>query len=167
MSLRHSVVLSPAARIGALLSLLVFAAVGIAFANTESVVAKRFAAALEQPAGTTVAEASGHLVSGSEAYWLAPKQRQDAADASLEPAAWAPLASGLTVGDRITIASGKSERILEVVAVSPVENVGRTANSAGHIAVTCRDLSTPNRQLVTFLIPEGSTLTVHKSARTS
>lgn len=167
MSLRHLLTLSPAARVGTLLSLLAAAAFGIALSNTETVVAKQFTAALEQAPGAAVAASGGHLVSGSEAYWLAAKQRPDAAaDAAYEPAAWAPLPGGLNAGDRITISSGKSERVLEVVAVSPVDTAVGTASAPGHVAVTCRDLSTPNHQLVTFLMPEGATLAARKAGRT-
>ena len=166
MSLRHLLPLSPAARVGTLLSLLAAAAFGIALSNTENVVAKQFTVALEQAPGTALAQSGDNLVSGSEAYWLAAKQRPDTADAAYEPAAWAPLPGGLNAGDRITISSGKSERVLEVVAVSPVDTAVGTTNAPGHVAVTCRDLSTPNRQLVTFLMPEGATLAAHKAGRT-
>lgn len=159
MTLRRSIASTAAVRTGALFFALAAGALGIAFANTESVVAQRFAVALEQAPQESVADAGGHLVSGSEAYWLTAKQRTDATSgASFEPAAWAPLLSGISVGDRITVASGKSERLLEVIAIANVENMSTPRAAASHVAVTCRDLSAPDRAFTTFLVPAGTAL---------
>lgn len=169
MTLRRSAVtFPPAARTFAVLSVLTAFGVGIAASNTEDVVAGRFAAALEQtPRQTQVTaenDAVGSPVSGSEAYWLA-KRRTDTNGAALEPAAWAPLVSGLSVGDRITISGGKADRLLEVVAIANVEPTAASQKVAGHVAVTCRDLSTPDHALTTFLVPAGSSLGGLKTAR--
>lgn len=165
---------TPAARASAGLGLLALFGLGIATANTEAVVAGRFTAALEAAPRQTVADiAVGKpLVSGSEAYWLAEKRRHENAGAALEPAAWsaAPFAAGLSVGDRITISGGKTERVLEVVAVAdnePASAAGSRRAEAGarKLVVTCRDVSTPDGRLVTFEVltetPSGAT----KSAR--
>lgn len=128
-------------------------------ANPESVVTDRFAAALHQTPSQAAAPAQ-QLVSGSEAYWLAEKRRHVTDGASLEPAAWSvPVTSDLQVGDRITVSSGKSQRVLEVIAVSAIEaapGTTRSEEAAGQIAVTCRDVSSPDGRLTTFLTQAGS-----------
>jgi hypothetical protein len=170
MTLRRSAVaLPPAARSFAVLSVLAALGIGLAASNTEDVVAGRFAAALEQtPRQVQVSvdnETGAAPVSGSEAYWLASKRRADTNGAALEPATWAPLVSGLSVVDRIAISSGKSERVLEVVAIANIEPAADLQKLAGHVAVTCRDLSTPDRAFTTFLVPAGSSLGGLKTAR--
>jgi hypothetical protein len=170
MTLRRSTVAVPAAvRNFAGLAVIAACAVGLAASNTEDVVAERFAVALEQaPRQVEVAadETAGPApVSGSEAYWLAPKRRTDTNGAALESAAWAPLVSGLSVGDRITISGGKADRILEVVAIANVESAQDHKAQADHVAVTCRDLSAPDRAFTTFLVPAGSSLGGLKTAR--
>lgn len=163
---------TPAARTGAVLALLALAGVAIATANTEAVVASRFAAALEAAPQDRTARGTDPktLVSGSEAYWLAEKRRHESDGAAIEPAAWtAPRAAGLAVGDRIAVPGGKAERVLEVIAIADVEPapgatpVG-TAPAGPQIAVTCRDLSTPDGRLVTFLVPAAGTLAAAKPA---
>jgi hypothetical protein len=149
----------------------VIAATGlaIAHANVENVVASRFATALESaPNKQTVASQSRALVSGSEAFWLAQKRRHDG-DGAFEAAAWsAPLAAGLSVGDRITISSGKSERVLEVVAVADVEPApGAAASAVRQIAITCRDMSTPDGRLTTLLAPAETASTASSKAARS
>jgi hypothetical protein len=157
MSLRRlSLRATPAARTATALGLLALVGAGISTANPEHVVTERFAAALKQAPETREASAEP-LVSGSEAYWLAEKRRHD--DGAIEPAAWsAPIAEDVAVGDRITIATAKAQRVLEVVAVSVVEpapGTASTSTAARQIAVTCRDLSTPNGRLTTFLTQTG------------
>jgi hypothetical protein len=166
---RFALTRTPAARTTAVLGLLACVGLGVAAANTETLVARHFTAALAATAPqqtAALATAGGPLVSGSEAYWLGDKRRhelQHEAQGALEPATWsATFAAGLSVGDRITVSGGKSERVLEVIAVADVEPApGQPAASGAapathHIAVTCRDLSTPEGRLVTFLTPAGS-----------
>ncbi|MCC7253753.1 hypothetical protein, partial [Hyphomicrobium sp.] len=89
----------------------------------------------------------------------------ESAEAALEPAAWSatPLAASLSVGDRITISSGKGERVLEVVAIAEVEPAPVVTRAAGappparKVTVTCRDTSSPDGQLVTFEVPADAT----------
>lgn len=171
MTLRRFALASkPSARTGAVLALLALTGVGIGSANTDAVVAERFTAALEAtPQQIATAEAAGRtLVSGSEAFWLAEKRRHENDGAALEPAAWSPpLAAGLTVGDRITISTGKSERILQVVAISDVEPGTMPASATAgtrHVAVTCREIGSPDGRLTTFLAP-ADTGHAQKSAR--
>lgn len=173
MTLRRFVLaLTPVTRASAVLAVLALAGVGISTANTEAVVTQRFAAALEAAAPEqTVAVASDRaLVSGSEAYWLAEKRRQQNG-AALEPAAWSPpLATGLAIGDRITISAGKSERVLQVVAIADIEPsnpiVAATAGNTPirHVTVTCRDVNAPDARPVTFIAPAD---TIQAPAKTA
>jgi hypothetical protein len=170
---RFALALTPTARTTAVLGLLACVGLGVATANTEAVVARHFTTALAAaPQQTAALTSSGALVSGSEAYWLGEKRKHEGQGAALEPAAWsAPLAASLSVGDRITISSGKSERVLQVIAVADVEPApGQAAATAGtspailrNIAVTCRDTSTPDGRLITFLTPAVSTEASAKS----
>lgn len=168
---RFALVSPPTAVSGAVLALFALLGVGvIATANTEAVVAERFAAALEvEPAQRTqtrqVAAVEEKLISGSEAYWLAETKGLGADGASVEPATWsAPFAAGLSVGDRISVPNGKTERILQVVAIADVEPAPgtlqtRATASGRQIAVTCREISANGKgQLVTFVVPASTGL---------
>lgn len=147
----------------AALLVLALVGVGISTANPETVVTQHFTAALEQaPAARRAAPgAEQPLVSGSEAYWLAERRRHEADGAALEAVTWAPpLAAGVAVGDRITISSGSTERVLLVVAISDVEAAPAAGASNGspnaqprQVAVTCRDINATDGRLVTFLVP--------------
>jgi len=170
MTLRFALAWTPTARVAAVLGTLAAVGIGIATASPEAVVARRFTAALETAPGHKATAANHVLVSGSEAYWLADKRDHEARGASLEPAAWsAPFAAGVSVGDRITISAGKTERVLEVVAMSvvvpPPAEAGKAESRIQHMAVTCRDLGTPDGRLVTFLSPVDDSAS-GKAART-
>lgn len=171
---RFSHLSAPVARASVGLGLLALVGLGIASANTETVVTERFTAALEaapqQEVAHTTSSRDQALVSGSEAYWLAGKRRQDGTmtGGTLEPAAWGsePLAAVFAVGDRITIANGKSQRVLEVVAVSDVGSAeGAAATDAHNVVVTFRDTSSPEGHLVTLSVPEAQTRHGAKPAR--
>jgi hypothetical protein len=172
---RFALPTTPTARTGAGLALLALLGVGIASTNTDAVVAGRFTAALEAaPRHAPVEVASGSdkpLISGSEAYWL-EKRRHESGGAAIEPAAWsaAPFIGSVAVGSRITIANGKDEHVLEVVAISDVAPApGASAPPNGRaerkIAITCRDLSTPDGQLMTFETSVGTAPGAAKAAR--
>ena len=177
MTLRRFALLrTPAARTSGGLALLALLGLGIASANTEAVVTGRFTAALEAAPRTVVADntPADKLVAGSEAYWL-ERRRHDGPDGTLEQAAWqaAPFAAGIvSIGDRITVSNAKGDRILEVVAVTEVPSTpsvthaSGTVTSARKIAITCRDLSTPDSRLITFEAPIGIGPGFVKSART-
>lgn len=175
---RFALASTPTARSGAALALFALAGVGvIATANTEAVVAKHFTTALEAPAQPAAAavKADRALVSGSEAYWLTERQRLDDEGASVEPATWsAPTAAGLTVGDRFTIPGGKSDRVLQVIAIADVEPAPGTLQTGGsapgrQVAITCRDLSAADEdghgQLVTFVVPADTSLAAQRAAQ--
>lgn len=160
---RFSLLTTPTARTSAGLAVLTLFGVGIATANTKAVVAGRFTAALEAAPKQTVADlnADQPLVSGSEAYWL-DKRRHGNGEAALEQAAWSPspIAAGFSVGSRITISNGKgtADRVLEVIAIADVEpipgaNKVEPGNVAHKVAITCRDLSSPDGRLMTFEAP--------------
>lgn len=165
----------PTALTGAGLAMLAVLGIGIASTNTDAVVAGRFTAALEAtPREANVdlaAKADAPLISGTEAYWL-EKRRHEAAGAAIEPAAWsAPFIGNVTVGSRITVSVGKDEHLFEVVAVTDVAPTSGTAaeirngRAERRIAITCRDLSTPDGQLLTFEATVGAAPAGMKSAR--
>jgi hypothetical protein len=141
---------------------LAFAA-AIALTNADTVVAKAFAVALDAPA-TAAGDAGTRapLVAGSEEYWLM-RGRKDRR-AGIEPATWSAPAMRFAVGDRITITSGGSERVLEVVEVADAADVTRIdtgAAGARQLLVTCRDATSGDGRLVRFLTdpgrPDGAT----------
>lgn len=152
--------LTTTARTGAGLALLTLLGVGIAATNTDAVVAGRFTAALEakpqSAASVAVANTDKTMVSGSEAYWLG-KRRHEEAGAAIEPAAWSvPFIGNVAVGSRITFSTAGDTHDFEVIAVTEIQPApgAATHSSNGHtdrrIAITCRDLSAPDRQLQTF-----------------
>lgn len=163
---------APAATVGILLAAL-GTGFGIAITNAEGLVAKGFTAALSAEAATKAgAPGSEALVAGTEEFWLAGPGRSDRANARIEPAAWAaPTALGLAAGDHITITSGKSQRVLEVVSVSDVAADGVTRiekdkADGGQVLVTCRDTSGgKDGQLIRFLASAGSSGTSIKPER--
>jgi len=171
MTLRRFVAWTPSAHTGTVLALLAALGAGVSAANPEAVVANRFTAALEAaPAKASNDETTAALVSGSEAFWLAEKRRHEADGAALEPASWTtPLAvARVAVGDRISLPGDKAQRVLEVVAIADVERTpgSREPAAAPQIAVTCRDLSSPDGKLVTFLAPAATPVsTANKPAR--
>ncbi len=176
MTLRRFVLaLTPATRASAGLAVLALAGIGISTANTEAVVTQRFAAALEANASTETASLGTDraLVSGSEAYWL-EKQRHDNNGAALEPAAWSAPVAGLSIGDRITISAGKTERVLKVIAMTEIEPSSAIVKASGasngngairQVAVTCRDVHAPDTQSVTFIVPADTVQGPAKTAR--
>ncbi len=132
-----------------------------AFANTEAVVTRGFSVALEA-ADPRDGSKGGPLVSGSEDFWLS---RASAAPSGgrIEPAAWAQPAGPLelSVGDRLTVASGAEKRVLEVVSIAPLPTdktrieMGSPQGpqpAPGSIVVTCRDTSAGAEELVRFVI---------------
>lgn len=166
---RFALALTPTALTGAGLAVLAVAGIGlIASANPEAVVTERFVAALEAPvqSAAQVSATGEHPISGSEAYWLAERNQLTADGVAVEPATWsAPLAAGLSIGDRITVPGGKDgKRKLEVVAIADVEPApgtlqAHTGTTVPQIAITCRDLSTDDhKQLVTFVVPASNDL---------
>jgi hypothetical protein len=172
---RFSLPATPAARASAGLAVLALLGMGIAAANTEALVAGRFTAALEAAPRQIASDVRKDrpLVAGSEAYWLDEKRHPEGAGAALEPAAWsvAPFAAALSVGDRITISGGKGERVLEVVAITEAvpadgaETAGAHGAALRNLAITCRDTTTPDAQLVTFLVPAEPALRTARPAR--
>jgi hypothetical protein len=154
---------APAVTACALLVAALATGLGIALTNAEGLVAKGFTTALAAPSGNKAgAPGSEALVAGTEEFWLAAPGRGGNAGGRLEPAAWsAQVALGVTVGDRITIASGGSQRILEVVGVAEVPasatriETGK-APAGNQVLVTCRDTSSDQGgQLIRFLTSTG------------
>lgn len=171
--LRDRLIPAPAVTAGALLAAALATGLGIALTNAEGLVAKGFTTALSAPSGTKAgAPGSEALVAGTEEFWLAGPGRDGSAGGRLEPAAWsAQAALGVTVGDRITIASNGAQRILEVVAVAEVPaSVTRieTDKTAGNqVLVTCRDTSGgQGGELIRFVTTGPSAASAAKPLRT-
>lgn len=157
---------APAATAGALLVVALVTGLGIAFTNSEGLVAKGFTAALSaESVGQSAERGSEPLVAGSEEFWLTdPTGKKTLSGGRMQPAAWSPqVALGVTAGDRITITSDHGvQRALEVISVSEVPaSVTRleTDKSLGHqVLVTCRESSAgQDGQLVRFLTYTGQT----------
>jgi hypothetical protein len=162
--LAHLRPVSASALVGAPLMLGVALAIGVAVAaaNTEHIVERSFLSALKVAGGGASSPRDRALVAGSEAYWLGHGRANAAPGARVEPAAWsAPKRLGVVVGDRITIGSGSSERVLEVVAIADVpasKTQIETGEASGHqLMVTCRDASSRDGGLVRFMI-DGESL---------
>jgi hypothetical protein len=157
---------------GILLSTALATGLGIAFTNAEGLVAKGFTTALSASSGHRAgAPGSEAEVAGTEEFWLAGPGR-DGSTGRIEPAAWSgQVALGLAVGDRITIASGKSQRVLEVVSVADlpagVTRVETDKASQGHrVLVTCRDTKAgAGGELVRFVAYVGPETTTTAEAK--
>jgi hypothetical protein len=172
--LRDRLLPAPAVTAGALLAAALATGLGIALTNAEGLVAKGFTTALSAPAGGKAgAPGSEALVAGTEEFWLAGPGRRGGASGRIEPAAWsAQSALGVAVGDKITIASGKSQRILEVVGVSElpasVTRIETDTAAAGsrQVLVTCRDTGGgQDGELVRFVSYAGPATTTTAEAK--
>jgi hypothetical protein len=140
---------APAVTAGTFLAAALATGLGIALTNAEGLVAKSFTTALSSPSGHKAgAPGSEAVVAGTEEFWLAGPGKDGRAGGRIEPAAWSAQAAlgVVAVGDKITIASGGSQRVLEVVSVADlpasVTRVETDKASGGHqVLVTCRDTS--------------------------
>lgn len=110
---------------------------GLAAANTDVLLERGFARALERGASPVDSAPRLETASGTEDFWL----RKPPHDAPFLPASVKPVA----VGDRVTINSGGTARVLEVTNVGALVRgfapavFGDLAN--GLIVVTCRDIA--------------------------
>ncbi len=163
---------APAVTAGAFLAAALATGLGIALTNAEGLVAKGFTTALSASSGHKAgAPGSEAVVAGTEEFWLAGPGRDGTAGGRIEPAAWsAQAALGLAIGDKITIASGKSQRVLEVVSMTDlpasVTRVETGKVAGGHqVLVTCRDTSREGGELVRFVSYSGPAPTTTASAK--
>jgi hypothetical protein len=146
---------APALAIAIMLGAAAATVLFVALTNSDALVARGFATALETEVspGAASQQTQQALVSGSEEFWLTRNHQEGVA-----PASWStPLTASLdvSVGDRITVTSGGTKRTLEVIEVSDVPaNVTRidvNDGSQGRRLVVCRDLTAGSGYLVRFL----------------
>ncbi len=139
-----------------------FAAAGLGAAavtlgNGEAVVERGFKRAIANMDGQSAIRPLP-VVAGSEEFWLTHVVH-DAAFTPTKPVA---------VGDRITINSGRSERVLSVVTIDKLDSQVLPASSerpAPLLLVTCRDETNPQARPVRFLIEAGDELPALSSAK--
>lgn len=135
-------------------------AAAIVLGNGEAVVERGFQRAIADKDGKSVAQKVLPVVAGSEEFWLTHLVH-DAAGVTSKP---------VTVGDRITISSNGTQRVLNVVTVDRLDSKvlpASTEHQAPLLLVTCRDEANPQGRPVRFLIEAGEDLPALSSAKTA
>lgn len=135
-------------------------AAAIALGNGEAVVERGFQRAIADKDGKASAQKVLPVVAGSEEFWLTHIVH-DAGSVASKP---------VTVGDRITISSNGTQRVLNVVTVDRLDSQVLPASSerqAPLLLVTCRDEANPQGRPVRFLIEAGEDLPALSSAKTA
>lgn len=127
-----------------------FGAVGatVVGLNPESMVAERFASALETGSGQAP-DGSVVQVAGTEEFWLKAGGRTSAA---IEPAAFSHAPQPMltfAVGDQVTVTREGAQRAFKVVAVSAPFKDG----SSLAVRVTAEDMADDKAQPVVFTVP--------------
>jgi hypothetical protein len=146
-------------------------AVMTAGASSERMVQSGFDVALSSRA-TSAPDASSSRTTAesiqlaqSEEFWL--RNGRNVSNADIKPIAWS---GQLSPGDRLTITPAGSDKphVFEVVEASPVASDSTHVDmglSEPLLAVTCRDVSAPDAQLVRMIVSERSPLlTVTKAS---
>jgi len=114
----------------------IIAGVSTGLGNPDRLLATGYTAALESPPVTTAAAVSGRVgiaqLSGSEAFWL---DHHTPIPGTL-PATWT---KPVIPGDRITLSTGASERVLGVVDVRPLSAADAGSGAVRLMLVTCRE----------------------------
>jgi hypothetical protein len=131
--------------------------------NGDAVVERGFERALatmaERPEGAK--SKTPTVVAGSEQFWLTRVVHDASAPLLTKPVA---------VGDRITINSGGSDRVLNVVTIDKLDSsllLTSTERPARLLLVTCRDQSNPDARPVRFLIEADDEIPALSSAKTA
>lgn len=134
-------------------------AAALTLGNGEAVVERGFQRAIANMDGTTGQQHKVlPVVAGSEDFWLTHVVH-DAGATATKPVA---------VGDRITIASGGAERVLNVVTVDRLDSQVLPISSERPtplLLITCRDEGNPQARPVRFLIEAGDELPALSSAK--
>lgn len=133
-------------------------AAAITLGNGEAVVERGFQRAIANMDGTTAQRKVLPVIAGSEDFWLTHVVH-DAGATATKPVA---------VGDRITIASGGAERVLNVVTVDRLDSEVLPISSERPtplLLITCRDEGNPQARPVRFLIEAGDELPALSSAK--
>jgi len=139
-------------------------AAAITLGNGEAVVERGFQRAIANMDADAGARRAAPVVAGSEEFWLTHVVH-DAGPAT---------AKAVSVGDRITISSNGTQRVLNVVTVDRLDNqVLPVSSTAGRpsplILVTCRDEANAQARPVRFLLEAGEefpALSAVKTGRT-
>ncbi|WP_072376007.1 hypothetical protein [Hyphomicrobium sp. NDB2Meth4] len=138
-------------------------AAAVTLGNGEAVVERGFQRAIANMDADAGAKRAAPVVAGTEEFWLTHVVH-DAGTATAKP---------VSVGDRITISSNGTQRVLNVVTVDRLDNqvlpVSSTAHPTPLILVTCRDEANPQARPVRFLLEAGEelpALSAVKAART-
>jgi hypothetical protein len=132
-------------------------AAAVTIGNGEAVVERGFQRAIAGLDGTTPGKVTP-VVSGSEEFWLTHLVH-DAATTAAKPVA---------VGDRITISSNGTERVLGVVSVDRLDSQVMQISSERHaplLLVTCRDVANPDARPVRFVVEAGEEFPALSSAK--
>ena len=132
-------------------------AAAITLGNGEAVVERGFQRAIANMDAKDPARPLP-VIAGSEEFWLTHVVH----DASFVPTK--PVA----VGDRITISSNGSERVLNVTTIEKLDSQVLPVSSERStplLLVTCRDAANPQGRPVRFLIEAGDALPALSSAK--
>jgi hypothetical protein len=133
---------------------------GLTLGNGDAVVERGFERALATMDDRGATGRAAPAIAGSEQFWLTHVVH-DANPAFTKPVA---------VGDRITINSGGSERVLHVVTVDKLDSsivLTSSERPARLLLVTCRDQANPDGRPVRFLLDADDELPALSSAKTA
>jgi len=135
-------------------------AAAVALGNGEAVVERGFQRAIADMDGKAAPRRPLPVIAGSEEFWLTHVVH-DAGGIASKPVA---------VGDRITIASNGTQRVLNVVNIDRLDSNVLPISSERPmplLLVTCRDEANPHNRPVRFLIEAGDELPALSSAKTA
>ena len=133
-------------------------AAAVALGNGEAVVERGFERAIAANNGSATPTKVLPVVAGSEEFWLTHLVH-DGGVVGTKPVA---------VGDRITIDSNGTQRVLSVVTVDRLDSQvlpASTARPMPLLLVTCRDEGNPQARPVRFVIEAGDELPALSSAK--
>jgi hypothetical protein len=133
-------------------------AAAVALGNGEAVVERGFKRAIANKDGASGTSKALPVVAGSEEFWLTHVVH-DASNGATKP---------VTVGDRITISSNGSQRVLSVVTVDRLDSQVLPISSerpTPMLLVTCRDEANPQSRPIRFLVEAGDELPALSSAK--
>ncbi len=134
-------------------------AAAVSLGNGEAVVKRGFQRAIANMDGTSTQRKVLPVIAGSEDFWLTHVVHDGGAVATK------PVA----VGDRITIASNGTQRVLNVVTIDRLDSqvlpISSQERPTPMLLVTCRDEANPQSRPVRFLIEAGEELPALSSAK--
>lgn len=143
------------------LSLALSATGAVALANTDALVERGFAIALQTPSATAAHSRPASVtapVAGSEEFWLsAVNAANSGTPGAVSLAAWtAPV----KLGASLTLTIAGQEHALEVIAIAElpasVTHVDTSAPAGGLVMVSCREPGKPDGAVLRFLVEPGA-----------